>query len=61
MIVSLSSLSSVCNVSQNGSRLVQLDGDVTEQVDSAQQVALIAQMSASLALNMVSRCSNKRL
>ncbi|XP_067434354.1 laminin subunit alpha-1 [Thunnus thynnus] len=47
-----SSLSSVCNVSQNGSRLVQLDGDVTEQVDSAQQVALIAQMSASLALNM---------
>ncbi|XP_070709007.1 laminin subunit alpha-1 [Pempheris klunzingeri] len=48
----LSSLSSVCNVSQNGSRLVQLDSDITERVDSAQQVALIAHSSASLAFNM---------
>ncbi|XP_073344237.1 laminin subunit alpha-1 [Pagrus major] len=47
-----SSLSSVCNVSQNGSRLVQLDSDITERVDSAQQVASIAHTSASLALNM---------
>ncbi|XP_039983193.1 laminin subunit alpha-1 isoform X2 [Xiphias gladius] len=47
-----SSLSSVCNVSQNGSRLVHLDSDITEQVDSAQQVALIAHVSASVALNM---------
>ncbi|KAM8731402.1 laminin subunit alpha-1 isoform 1-T1 [Acanthopagrus schlegelii] len=47
-----SSLSSVCNVSQNGSRLVQLDSDITERVDAAQQVASIAHTSASLALNM---------
>ncbi|XP_044032400.1 laminin subunit alpha-1 isoform X1 [Siniperca chuatsi] len=47
-----SSLSSVCNVSLNGSRLVRLDSDITEQVDSAQQVASIAHISASLALNM---------
>ncbi|XP_030253759.1 laminin subunit alpha-1 isoform X2 [Sparus aurata] len=47
-----SSLSSVCNVSQNGSRLVQLDSDITERVDAAQQVASIAHTSASLTLNM---------
>ncbi|XP_037619286.1 laminin subunit alpha-1, partial [Sebastes umbrosus] len=47
-----SSLSSVCNMSQNGSRLVQLDSDITERVGSAQKVASIAQDSASLALNM---------
>ncbi|XP_059205207.1 laminin subunit alpha-1 [Centropristis striata] len=46
-----SSLSSVCNVT-NGSRLVQLDSDITERVDSAQQVASIAHDSASLALTM---------
>ncbi|XP_078100457.1 laminin subunit alpha-1 [Sander vitreus] len=46
-----SSLSSVCNVSQNGSRLVELDSDITERVESAQQVAAIAQAAASLALN----------
>ncbi|XP_035475536.1 laminin subunit alpha-1 isoform X2 [Scophthalmus maximus] len=45
-------LSSVCNVSQNSSRLVQIDSDITKRVDSAQQVALIAHFSASLALNM---------
>uniref|UniRef100_UPI0037E85A5F laminin subunit alpha-1 n=1 Tax=Semicossyphus pulcher TaxID=241346 RepID=UPI0037E85A5F len=47
-----SSLSSVWNVSQNGSRLVQLDSDIRERVHFAQQVALIAHNSASLALNM---------
>ncbi|KAM9337101.1 laminin subunit alpha-1 [Symphorus nematophorus] len=47
-----SSLSSVCNVSQNGSRLVQLDSDIRERVDSAQQVASLAHISASLTLNM---------
>nr|XP_046227110.1 laminin subunit alpha-1 [Scatophagus argus] len=47
-----SSLSSVCNMSHNGSRLVQLNDDITEQVDSAQQLASIAHISASLALNM---------
>ncbi|XP_071340289.1 laminin subunit alpha-1 [Trachinotus anak] len=47
-----SSLSSVCNMSQNGSRLVQLDSDITEKIESTQQVALIAHMSASLALNL---------
>ncbi|XP_056219655.1 laminin subunit alpha-1 [Seriola aureovittata] len=47
-----SSLSSVCNMSQNGSRLVQLDSDITERVDSAQQVASIAHVSASLAHNL---------
>ncbi|XP_038554340.1 laminin subunit alpha-1-like [Micropterus salmoides] len=46
------SLSSVCNVSQNGSRLGQLDRDITERVDYAQQAASIARVSASLALNM---------
>ncbi|XP_051240878.1 laminin subunit alpha-1 isoform X1 [Dicentrarchus labrax] len=46
------SLSSVCNVTQNGSRLVQFDSDITERVDSAQQVASIAHSSASFALNM---------
>ncbi|XP_029282402.1 laminin subunit alpha-1-like, partial [Cottoperca gobio] len=35
-------LSSVCNASQNGTRLVQLDGDITHQVDTAQQVAALA-------------------
>ncbi|XP_076577630.1 laminin subunit alpha-1 [Chaetodon auriga] len=47
-----SSLLSVCNVSQNGSRLVQLDIDITERVDSAQQVASIAHISATIAVNM---------
>ncbi|XP_076014482.1 laminin subunit alpha-1 [Genypterus blacodes] len=47
-----SSLSSVCNVSQNGSLLFRLDSDVTERVDSAQQVALMALHSASQGLNM---------
>ncbi|KAM7369500.1 hypothetical protein PAMP_010819 [Pampus punctatissimus] len=47
-----STLSPMCNVSQNGSRLVQLDSDITEWVNSAEQVALIAQISANLALNM---------
>ncbi|XP_029935743.1 laminin subunit alpha-1 [Myripristis murdjan] len=47
-----SSLSSVCNVSQNGSRLVQVDSDITAQIDSAQQDATAAMSSASLALNM---------
>ncbi|XP_068437392.1 laminin subunit alpha-1 isoform X2 [Clinocottus analis] len=47
-----SSLASVCNVSQNGSRLALLDSDITERVDSAQQVAVMAHSSASLALNM---------
>ncbi|KAK5897644.1 hypothetical protein CgunFtcFv8_015135, partial [Champsocephalus gunnari] len=39
-------LYSVCNVSHNGSRLVQLDSDVTHRVDSAHQVA-----SAALAVS----------
>ncbi|XP_053198733.1 laminin subunit alpha-1 [Scomber japonicus] len=47
-----SSLSSVCNVSQNGSGLVQLDGDITDRMALAQQVALMAQSSASLAVTM---------
>ncbi|KAG7222971.1 hypothetical protein INR49_029193 [Caranx melampygus] len=47
-----SSLSSVCNMSQNGSRLARLDSDIAGQVDSAQQVALVAHVSASLALNL---------
>ncbi|KAL6097440.1 lama1 [Pungitius sinensis] len=47
-----SSMASVGNVSQNGSQLAKLDSDITERVDSAQQVALMAQSSASLALNM---------
>lgn len=51
---SLHSLLSACNVSQNGSRLVQLDSDITERVDSAQRVASIAHVSALLAVNMVS-------
>ncbi|CAJ1081613.1 laminin subunit alpha-1 isoform X3 [Xyrichtys novacula] len=45
-------LSSVWNVSQNGSRLVQLDSDIRQRVNSAQQVALIAHNAASAALNM---------
>lgn len=51
--LSLSSLFSVCNVSQNGSRLVQLDDDITELVDRAQQAASLADSSASLALSLV--------
>ncbi|KAM9839751.1 laminin subunit alpha-1 [Aulostomus maculatus] len=47
-----SSLLSVCNISQNGSRLFQLDSDVTELVASAQQVATTAHMSAAMSLNM---------
>lgn len=50
-----SSLSSVCNLSHNGSRLVEMDDDIIKQVDSAQQEASAAQLSASLALNMVRR------
>lgn len=48
-----SSLSSVCNMSQNGSQLAQLDSDIAERVDSAQRVASAARDSASLALNLV--------
>ncbi|KAI3355620.1 hypothetical protein L3Q82_018448 [Scortum barcoo] len=47
-----SSLSSVYNVSENGSRLVGLDSDITEQVESAQDLASIAHATASLAFNM---------
>ncbi|XP_058485060.1 laminin subunit alpha-1 isoform X1 [Solea solea] len=47
-----SSLSSVCNGSQNGRQLFQLEGDITQQVDFAQQVASLAQVSSSRALNM---------
>ncbi|XP_069033643.1 laminin subunit alpha-1 [Embiotoca jacksoni] len=47
-----SSLSSVCNTSQNSSRLPQLDSDITERIDSAQQVASIALDSASLTVTM---------
>lgn len=50
-----SSLSSVCNLSHNGSRLVEMDDDIIKQVDSAQQESSAAQLSASLALNMVRR------
>ncbi|XP_074549755.1 laminin subunit alpha-1 [Halichoeres trimaculatus] len=46
------SLSSVWNVSQNGSRLVQLDSDIRQRVNTAQEVALTALNSASFALNM---------
>lgn len=52
-VVFPSSLWSVCNVSHNGSGLVQLENDITEQVESAQKVASIAEVSASLALNTV--------
>lgn len=52
-LLSFSFLSSVSNVSQNGSRLVQLDNDITEQVDRAQQAASFADTSASLALSLV--------
>lgn len=48
-----SSLWSVCNLSRNGSRLVEMEDDITKQVDSAQQDASDAQLSASIALNMV--------
>ncbi|KAM7389954.1 hypothetical protein PAMA_008234 [Pampus argenteus] len=48
-----SALSPVCNLSQNGSQLVQLDSNITEWVNLAEQVTLIAQISASLALNML--------
>ncbi|XP_055022543.1 laminin subunit alpha-1 [Boleophthalmus pectinirostris] len=47
-----SSLSAVCNFSQNGTRLFRLDTDVTEQVNSAHQEALSADSSASIAVNM---------
>ncbi|XP_030612396.1 laminin subunit alpha-1 [Archocentrus centrarchus] len=46
-----SSLSSACNMSQNVSQLAQFDSDITERVDSAQQMASVALASASLALN----------
>ncbi|XP_026035470.1 laminin subunit alpha-1 isoform X1 [Astatotilapia calliptera] len=46
-----SSLSSVRNVSQNGSQLAQFDSDITERVDSAHRMASVALVSASLALN----------
>ncbi|XP_062236101.1 laminin subunit alpha-1 [Platichthys flesus] len=47
-----SSLLSVCNSSQNGTQLVQMDSDIIERVESAQQVASVAYDSASHALNM---------
>ncbi|XP_067342410.1 laminin subunit alpha-1 isoform X1 [Channa argus] len=47
-----SSLSSLQNLLHNRGPLVQLKSDITEQVDSAKQVALIAHVSASLTLNM---------
>ncbi|KAF0028671.1 hypothetical protein F2P81_019758 [Scophthalmus maximus] len=37
-------LSSVCNVSQNSSRLVQIDSDITKRVDSAQQTVQSVQL-----------------
>lgn len=48
-----SSLWSVCNLSRNGSRLVEMKDDITKQVDSAKQKASDAQLSASIALNTV--------
>ncbi|XP_047423850.1 laminin subunit alpha-1 [Mugil cephalus] len=47
-----SSLLSACNGSQNSSRLVQLDTDITERVSSAQLEASRALDSASVAFNM---------
>lgn len=49
----LSSLSAVYNLSRNGSQLVQLGGDVSQQVDAAEQEASSALTSASVALNVV--------
>lgn len=49
----LSSLSAVFNLSRNGSQLVQLGGDVSQQVDAAEQEASSALTSASVALNVV--------
>lgn len=49
----LSSLSAVFNLSRNGSQLVQLGGDVLQQVDAAEQEASSALTSASVALNVV--------
>ncbi|KAG8009698.1 Laminin subunit alpha-1, partial [Nibea albiflora] len=37
---------------QNSSRMVQLDSDITERIDSAQQAASIAYATATLSLNM---------
>lgn len=48
-----SSLWSVCNLSRNGSRLVEMKDDITKQVDFAKQKASDAQLSASIALNTV--------
>uniref|UniRef100_A0A3P8WGE8 Laminin subunit alpha-1 n=1 Tax=Cynoglossus semilaevis TaxID=244447 RepID=A0A3P8WGE8_CYNSE len=48
-----SSLSAVFNLSRNGSQLVQLGGDVSQQVDAAEQEASSALTSASVALNVV--------
>lgn len=53
-VLSLSALLSVQNVSQNGSRLVHLNGEITKQVEVARQVASLADMSATVTLNMVS-------
>lgn len=54
--LSLSSLLSVCNSSQNSSQLVQLDTDITERVVSAQLEASGALISASVAFNVVRVC-----
>ncbi|CAB1439667.1 unnamed protein product [Pleuronectes platessa] len=50
-----SSLLSVCNMSLNGTQLAQEDSDITERVESAQQVASVAYVSASHALNMTAQ------
>ncbi|XP_053268611.1 laminin subunit alpha-1 [Pleuronectes platessa] len=50
-----SSLLSVCNMSLNGTQLAQMDSDITERVESAQQVASVAYVSASHALNMTAQ------
>ncbi|KAM9332589.1 laminin subunit alpha-1 [Pholidichthys leucotaenia] len=47
-----SSLSSVWNVSQNGSQLVQFDSDLTGHIASAWRVSSVAHVFSSLALNL---------
>ncbi|XP_068200121.1 laminin subunit alpha-1 [Antennarius striatus] len=47
-----SALWAVWNVTQNGSRLVHLDGDIIDRIDSAHQAASAAHSFSSLALNM---------
>ncbi|XP_041824167.1 laminin subunit alpha-1 [Melanotaenia boesemani] len=46
-----SSLSSICNESHNCSQLAHINDDITERIDSAQQVASTALFSASLSFN----------